>query len=209
MIGSPPSRGAVASTTRAAASAGDAVVSAVSAAMAASATMAGGPHRRIASACPPARPRLFRKLWTGSSSPSRNARRWKPGGRTRMDCAVANRFVMPCPDTIHGRLPEGNHDGLESTNNCERVDGSRFTACGQTLLGELPGVGRQPTPASALPTVYAGHASGCGPLRRSASVRRDACNGRRSGRSAGASAPPHLTQSRRLDVWPHLRFGRP
>jgi hypothetical protein len=36
--------------------------------------------------------------------------------------------------------------------------------------GELPGVGRQPTPAFALPTVYAGHASGCGPSQTSDNV---------------------------------------
>src|SRR5438105_15890213 len=69
MIGSPASRGAVASAVRSgrawrgAASAGGAAVSAVRAAVAASVTIAGGPHRRTAS----------------------------------VDWAVVHRFVMPCP----------------------------------------------------------------------------------------------------------------
>ena len=68
------------------ASADGAAVSAVSAAMAASAIIAGG--RRIAPACPP----------------ERQARRRKPAARIRLDCGVANRLVMPCPggNTIHG-----------------------------------------------------------------------------------------------------------
>jgi hypothetical protein len=65
MIGSPASRGAVASTGAAlrACLAEAPAVSTVMAAIAASVTMAGGPHRRIAT----------------------------------VDCAVVDRFAMPCP----------------------------------------------------------------------------------------------------------------
>jgi hypothetical protein len=65
MIGSPASRGAVASVGGAgrACLAAASAVSAVSAAIAASVTMAGGPQRRIAA----------------------------------VDCAIVNRFTMPCP----------------------------------------------------------------------------------------------------------------
>src|SRR5882757_9905087 len=65
MIGSPASRGAVASVggARRACFAAAASVGTVSAAIAASATMTGDPHRRIAA----------------------------------VDCAVVNRFTIPCP----------------------------------------------------------------------------------------------------------------